>query len=132
AALVACKDALWSIRKDRIEHAIAVEDLVSGMPFGPAAADAFQGIEVALAAIDRLEVRGRDSAGLHVTITGHGLDLADPAIARLVTARRVDPVFTSGSLRTAGNALAFVYKTAAEIGELGDNTARLRSQLRAD
>jgi glucosamine--fructose-6-phosphate aminotransferase (isomerizing) len=132
AALIACKDALWSIRKDRIEHAIAVEDLMSGMPFGPAAVDAFHAVEVALAAIDRLEVRGRDSAGLHVTITGHGLDLSDPAIARLVSARRADPLFTSGSLRTPGNALAFVYKTAAEIGELGDNTARLRSQLRAD
>jgi glucosamine--fructose-6-phosphate aminotransferase (isomerizing) len=132
AALVACKDALWSIRKDRIEHAIAVEDLIAGMPFGPAAVEAFHAIEVALAAIDRLEVRGRDSAGLHVTVTGHGLDLADPAIARLVAARGADPLFTSGSLRTPGPALAFVYKTAAEIGELGDNTARLREQLRAD
>jgi glucosamine--fructose-6-phosphate aminotransferase (isomerizing) len=132
AALVACKDALWSIRKDRIEHAIAVEELISGTPFGPAAVDAFHAIEVALAAIDRLEVRGRDSAGLHVTVVGHGLDLADPAIARLVAARGADPLFTSGSLRTPGYALAFVYKTAAEIGELGDNTARLRAQIRAD
>jgi len=132
AELIACKDALWSIRVDRIEHAIAVEDLISGTPSSAAEVEAFHAIEVALAAIDRLEVRGRDSAGLHVTVTGHGLDLADPAIARLVAARRTDPLFTSGSLRTPGNTLAFVYKTAAEIGELGDNTARLRAQLRAD
>jgi glucosamine--fructose-6-phosphate aminotransferase (isomerizing) len=132
AALVACKDALWSIRKDRIEHAIAVEELMAGMPFGPAAVVAFHAVEVALAAIDRLEVRGRDSAGLHVTVTGHGLDLHDPAIARLVAARGAEAGFTSGSLRTPGNAIAFVYKTAAEIGELGDNTARLRAQIRAD
>jgi glucosamine--fructose-6-phosphate aminotransferase (isomerizing) len=132
AALVACKDALWSIRKDRIDHAVAVEELMSGMPFGAAAVEAFHAVEVALSAIDRLEVRGRDSAGLHVTVTGHGLDLADPAIARLVAARRAEAGFVSGSLRTPGAAIAFVYKTAAEIGELGDNTARLRAQIRAD
>ena len=36
------------------------------------------------------------------------------------------------SLRVADGHLAFVYKTAAEIGELGDNTARLRAQIRDD
>ena len=35
-------------------------------------------------------------------------------------------------MRVADGNLAFVYKTAAEIGELGDNTARLRAQIRAD
>ena len=35
-------------------------------------------------------------------------------------------------MRVADGHLAFVYKTAAEIGELGDNTARLRAQIRAD
>ena len=35
-----------------------------------------------------------------------------------------DPTFQSGSVRVAGDVLSFVYKAAAEIGELGDNTAR--------
>ena len=35
-------------------------------------------------------------------------------------------------MRVADGQLAFVYKTAAEIGELGDNTARLRAQIRDD
>ncbi len=35
-------------------------------------------------------------------------------------------------MRTPDGHLAFVYKTAAEIGELGDNTARLRAQIRDD
>ena len=67
--------------------------------------------------------------GLHVLVTGHGLDLDDPTIARLIAARSADPLFTSGSVRVADGHLAFVYKTAAEIGELGDNTARLRAQI---
>ncbi len=132
AALVTCKDALWSIRHDRIGLAVAVEELIGGAPSGPAALDAFHAIQITLSAIDRLEVRGRDSAGLHVVVTGHGLDLDDPAVARLVARRSSDPLFTAGSVRTPNGGLAFVYKTAAEIGELGDNTARLRAQIRDD
>ena len=89
---------------------------------------------MALSAIDRLEVRGRDSAGLHLTVWDHGLDL-DSAAGRAPCSRRVpaDPLFTSGSVRvTPEGALSFVYKAAAEIGELGDNTAALRAALRDD
>ena len=89
-------------------------------------------MEVALAAIERLEVRGRDSAGLHLLVGGHGLDPDDPAIARLIEARAADRLFTAGAVRVAADHLGFVYKTAAEIGELGDNTARLREQIRSD
>src|SRR5437879_8704589 len=130
AALIACKDALWSIRKDRIDLAVAIEDLMGGA--GSAALEAFHAMQLTLSAIDRLEVRGRDSAGLHLLVTGHGLDLDDPTIARLIAQRNADPLFTAGSVRTPGGDLAFVYKTAAEIGELGDNTARLRAQIRDD
>src|SRR3954452_20222548 len=132
AALITCKDALWSIRKDRIDLAAAVEGLLDGSPAGPAALVAFHAVEITLSAIDRLEVRGRGSAGLHIVVTGHGLDLDDPGIARLIAERSVDPLFSTGSIRTPEGHLAFVYKTAVEIGELGDNTARLREQIRSD
>jgi glucosamine--fructose-6-phosphate aminotransferase (isomerizing) len=132
AALITCKDALWSIRKDRIEVAVAIEDLMVGTPSAGGVLEAFHSIQVTLSAIDRLEVRGRDSAGLHVVVTGHGLDLDDPTVARLVRTRGGDPLFTTGSVRTPEGHLAFVYKTAAEIGELGDNTTRLREQIRDD
>tara|TARA_Y100001947_G_scaffold7036_1_gene5690 strand:- start:1298 stop:4336 length:3039 start_codon:yes stop_codon:yes gene_type:complete len=83
----------------------------------------------ALSAIDRLEVRGRDSAGLQLTLWDHGLDPADPA----VVARTADPLHRTGSVRVLdGGGLAFVVKVAAEIGELGDNTAALRGALAAD
>ncbi|MFM7223967.1 MAG: SIS domain-containing protein, partial [Actinomycetota bacterium] len=132
AAVIAVRDACWSISRDRIGTARAVESLAGGAPAGPAALAALHSVEVALAAIERLEVRGRDSAGLHLLVTGHGLDLADPGIARLVAARAGDRLFTAGSVRVAAGTLGFVFKTAAEIGELGDNTARLREQIRAD
>ena len=39
-------------------------------------------MQVALSAIDRLEVRGRDSAGLHVLRGRNGIDLAGTEVAR--------------------------------------------------
>jgi len=132
AALVRSKDALWTIRRDRLRSARAVDDL-SGGDTALAALETYASIQTALSALDRLEVRGRDSAGLSVLVAGHGLDLADPTVARLVGARR-DQLFTGGAVHAsaANGQLAFVYKVAAEIGELGDNTAALRAAIRAD
>jgi glutamine---fructose-6-phosphate transaminase (isomerizing) len=132
AGVVACKDAIWAVWCDRLRTARAVEDLAPGGLTGRAALDAFHSIQVALSALDRLEVRGRDSAGVHVLVTGHGLDLEDDTVERMVAARRADALFTGGAVRTPDGHLSFVYKTAAEIGELGDNTARLRDQIRRD
>jgi glucosamine--fructose-6-phosphate aminotransferase (isomerizing) len=132
AELIRTKDALWALTRDRLRTARAVEQLAGGSPREPSAIEAFHSIQLALSAIDRMEVRGRDSAGLHVLVTGHGLDLSDPIIAGLIVERSADELFTSGAVRVAGGHLSFVYKTAAEIGELGDNTARLRSEITND
>jgi glutamine---fructose-6-phosphate transaminase (isomerizing) len=134
AALVRCKDAVWAVGHDRLRTARAVADLCGGAALtdlGSAAIDAFTSVQVALSALDRLEVRGRDSAGLHVFVQNHGLDVRDPAIARLLEERN-DPLFGSGAVRSDGDCLSFVYKAAAEIGELGDNTAVLRAAIRDD
>ncbi|MDQ1480780.1 MAG: hypothetical protein QOI44_1641, partial [Actinomycetota bacterium] len=132
ASLVACKDAVWALQWDRLGTARAIEDLAGRGPIDRAALSAYYSIQVTLSALDRLEVRGRDSAGLHVLVAGHGLDLGDPDVARLIAARASDPLFAARSVRVAGGHLGFVYKTAAEIGELGDNTARIRAQIRDD
>jgi glucosamine--fructose-6-phosphate aminotransferase (isomerizing) len=131
AALVRARDAVWAVGRDRLRTARAVADLAGADP-SLAALDGYLSVQVALAALDRLEVRGRDSAGLHLLVRGHGLDLAEPAVDRLLHRRTRDPLFGSGSVRVAGDHLAFVYKAAAEIGELGDNTGVLRDAIRAD
>ena len=78
-------------------------------------------------------MRGRDSAGLHVLVRDHGLDLDDASVAAELATRSTDPLFQSGSVRvTSTSQLSFVYKAAAEIGELGDNTAVLRDAIRDD
>ncbi|MCY4280990.1 MAG: SIS domain-containing protein [Acidimicrobiaceae bacterium] len=131
SALVEVKDALWAVSHDRLRTFEAVASLAGANP-GDAALEAFWCIQVALAAIDRLEVRGRDSAGLHVLVDGHGLDPADAMPAAALSQRGADPLFCSGSVRWVDGCLSFVYKAAAEIGELGDNTAVLRSAVAAD
>ncbi|MDQ6947826.1 MAG: SIS domain-containing protein, partial [Actinomycetota bacterium] len=146
AALVRLKDGWWAVGRDRVNAARGIADL-AGMhldgadhervgPSGPApeggALDALWSIQVALAGIDRLEVRGRDSAGIHVLIHGHGLDAADPEVAPLLGARVHDPLFTSLAVRVPEGCLSLVYKAAAEIGELGANVASLRTAIRSD
>lgn len=132
AQLVALRDALWAVQRDRLRTARAVAQL-AGPERGLSAVEAYTSIQEVLAGIDRLEVRGRDSAGVHVLVTGHGLDLSAPAIAALLEPRLRDGLFGARSVRVVENgALSFVYKAAAEIGELGDNTAALRTQINGD
>ncbi|HEX6166256.1 MAG TPA: SIS domain-containing protein [Acidimicrobiales bacterium] len=131
AAVIRLKDAVWAVANDRVRTARAVADLAGSEP-GWAAIEAYTSIQQALSAIDRLEVRGRDSAGLHVLVRDHGLDLESHAVTGLLAGRAADPLFRSGAVRVADGCLSFVYKAAAEIGELGDNTTHLRAALRAD
>src|SRR5262249_7133255 len=96
------------------------------------ALEAFWAIEVALSSLDRLEVRGRDSAGLHVLVTDHRMDLASPEIRALMGARATVSLFGSLAVLTPEGHMSLVYKAAAEIGELGDNTRALRTAIRTD
>ena len=131
AAVIRLKDAVWSVANDRVRTARAVADLAGSEP-GWAATEAYTSIQQALSALDRLEVRGRDSAGIHVLVRDHGLDMSSPAVTGLLRGRVGDPLFRSGAVRVVDGCLAFVYKAAAEIGELGDNTRVLRDALRGD
>jgi glucosamine--fructose-6-phosphate aminotransferase (isomerizing) len=130
-SIAATKDVLWSLRNDRLRTAREVEAL-AGLQATPGALDGYLAIQQALSAIDRMEVRGRDSAGIGVVVWGHGLT-ADRLPAGVGWADRCDdPLFVSRSLRVSGEVWTFVYKAAAEIGELGDNTRAIRKQVLDD
>ena len=135
--LVRIRDGLWAIGRDRLRAARAVSDLLAASergdgPASTAAVEGYLSVHQALSALDRLEVRGRDSAGLHLQISGHGLDPDDPAVAEALERRAGDESFGSGSVRLVDGVLSIVHKTAAEIGELGDNTAALRRAIASD
>ena len=130
AALVDLRDASWAIIRDRLGTHEGVASLRSShIPPSDAGLGVLLSLQQALSAVDRLEVRGRDSAGIQVTVWNHDLLVDDPA----VIARSADGLHRTGSVRVlGGGGLVFVVKAAAEIGELGDNTAAMRRALAND
>lgn len=132
STIVRLRDSWWAIARDRVGSARSVAALAPpGLTWTPQALGALWAIDVACSSIDRLEVRGRDSAGVHVLVTGPGLDRVG---ADAEVAGRSDPLFRSRAVRAlpGSGQVAFVYKAAAEIGELGDNVAALRRAISAD
>ncbi len=125
------RDALWVITRDRLRAADSVAQL-SNDTTTTSALEAFLSVHQALASLDRLEVRGRDSAGIHLLIRDHALDLDDPALQAEIARRSSDDNFGSGSVRVVDGVVSVVHKVASEIGELGDNTAALREALIQD
>ena len=127
--LGALRDAIWSIRRDRLRTAAEVAAL-AGRDASVGAVAGYLMVQQAFSILDRLEVRGRDSAGVHLFVWNHGLPADDPAVVAALAERSRDPLFQNRSVRwidtARGGVLSFVYKAAAEIGELGDNTRALR------
>ena len=74
--LVHLRDGLWALGRDRLGASHSVSKLLAGAQLtassSPAAVEAYLSVHQALSALDRLEVRGRDSAGLHLLVSGHG------------------------------------------------------------
>ncbi|MFZ4514709.1 MAG: SIS domain-containing protein [Acidimicrobiia bacterium] len=128
--LLPIRDAIWAVRSDRFRTADAVEAL-AGSDLAPASLAGYYAIQLALSGIDRLEVRGRDSAGIHVMVSGVTVDWSDPEVAGLLEGRVDDPLYLDQSVHI-GTAIGFAYKAAAEIGDLGDNTARMRASIAGD
>lgn len=131
AVLTRLRDASWALRRDRLRTADAVHAL-AGRSASTSALRGYLSIQQALSAIDRMEVRGRDSAGITVIVWGGDLAESLSSLSDSVARRSGDPLFTSGSVRLHDESLVFAYKAAAEIGELGDNTRAIRAAVAAD
>ena len=125
------RDASWAIRRDRLRTADAVHAL-AGAGASVSSLAGYLSIQQSLSAIDRMEVRGRDSAGISVIVSSPTFASMSPALAEAIAARSDDPLFTNRSVRHSGSTIVFVYKAAAEIGELGDNTRHMREALASD
>ena len=85
-------------------------------------------MQAALSAIDRLEVRGRDSAGLMLLLRDHGLDLTDPATAALAAhGLTLDP--SSGEIAELA---PYAARFSARAAQIGRNADRCEAEWRAD
>jgi glucosamine--fructose-6-phosphate aminotransferase (isomerizing) len=144
------KDAAWCLSEEIIGNLEKLRNLWpgAGQRPNPDRIRFFRHINTVLNSIERLEVRGRDSAGLSVLVDleeddyprlvaaidreGLGKEFADRLGGAVLTHRSIriqDQVRPDGA-RCASVAVS--YKIAAEIGSLGDNTAFLRREIRED
>jgi glucosamine--fructose-6-phosphate aminotransferase (isomerizing) len=135
--LVRLKDAAWALTSEQVANVGRVGELLAGRKATPKRLGELRKVNLVLNALDRLEVRGRDSAGLLFQVSFDGArplsDVLDRHAAE-VARRKALPDFPDRALAVSedGRTATLVYKVAAEVGKLGDNVAALRKSIRED
>ncbi len=136
-ALTRLKDAAWAIERELAVNVKRVRDLIGEGASTPKALREYRKLNLILNGIDRLEIRGRDSAGILAQVSfPDATDLAGILAGHtdVKVARTGLPDLPEGSIALSddGRTASFIYKVSAEVGKLGDNVAALRSQARED
>jgi glucosamine--fructose-6-phosphate aminotransferase (isomerizing) len=144
------RDIAWCLSEEIADNAVKVKDLIKldSLPPSRSAVGIFNNINAVLNSIDRLEVRGRDSAGISLMFI-----LENSEFEKFKTALGKSNLLDRLQERSAGDVLSnnsisihetkiawrkvlvtvgFTYKIAAEIGKLGDNIRFLRNQIKTD
>jgi len=148
--VIACRmtklrDILWSLKREVLEN---IEKISSLGRFGqyeksPQAVKRLKEINLIFNNLDRLEVRGRDSAGISLlfvvdetTFSDFQERLKKASLLDEFEAKKAGQILVNGNITThrreTGVSLVFTYKVAAEVGSLGDNVQYLRQQVRDD
>ena len=144
------RDITWYLKADILSNTKKIKDLLVHCP-GPLSRrtlSVFKKINAVLNSIDRLEVRGRDSAGISVMFIFDAPEFKkfEEALTRAGLLDQFkdrcepDPLVSGGinfrsSTRGDGKkqvAIAVTYKVALEIGSLGENVQHLRRQIAND
>jgi glucosamine--fructose-6-phosphate aminotransferase (isomerizing) len=144
------KDISWCLSSEIIGNIKKIENLLGSdsETVDIAVVNIYKQINSILNSIDRLEVRGRDSAGISMMfiLDGSEYDRFEQALEEMNLINRykersaqdvlVNSAITvnettdeTGQRRVA---LAMTYKVAAEVGRLGDNIHYIRRQIKND
>ncbi|MCU0559069.1 MAG: SIS domain-containing protein [Desulfobacterales bacterium] len=137
------KDAAWCLANEVLGNITRVRELAAGADRSPEAVKVFRGLNSVLNSIDRMEVRGRDSAGISLLfmLPAASYERFCSAIgqaglqAELDRRMELQPLLNRSiavQRHGAAVAVAFTYKVAVEIGSLGDNIRFLRREIAAD
>ncbi|MBN2282810.1 MAG: SIS domain-containing protein [Deltaproteobacteria bacterium] len=146
--LMMLKDFAWGLEKDILDGLEQVRHLArKAGDMKPAAFRKYRNVNLLLNALDRLEVRGRDSAGVQLTLgVPDGSILA--GIIEMIHERGLGAQWDertrpgdlkdgsihvsdcNGETRTA--IVGFTYKKAAVTGRLGENGGYLRERIGSD
>ncbi len=144
------KDTAWGLKTELIENIDKIALLYGDSDLSPAVTtiSTLKNINAVLNSIDRLEVRGRDSAGISLLFIMDRPDyekFREQLDAQGLTAdfnsRQTFNILNNRSIAVnelgadgsgAMTSLAFTYKVAAEIGGLGENVSCIRRQIIED
>ncbi len=144
------KDITWCLSTEIVDNINKVKDLlgVTHKTPSPSTVAIFKKINAVLNSIDRLEVRGRDSAGISLLFTldksefkrfektlearGFSNQLKERSNQEVLVNRSINLKEKSDANGKTYISIAITYKIAAEIGSLGDNIQFLRKQIRKD
>ncbi len=139
------KDMAWSLREEILKNLEKIEDLSwfpnRDMPF--LAFARMKDLNTLFNNLDRLEVRGRDSAGISIITVVEEKDylrferaLKEGSLLQEFSARQKEEILINRAIAVHGDdgsvSLTFTYKIAAQIGHLGDNVRYLRKQTHDD
>jgi len=145
------RDIAWCLKVEILDNIAKVKALLGIEAETPERVKIFKKVNAVLNSIDRLEVRGRDSAGISLMFilassdferfktnlnqsadSGLSQEFKDRTERELLVNRDIS-LACAGKEESGGKvALTFTYKIAAEIGSLGDNIAFLREQIISD
>ncbi|MBI4612881.1 MAG: SIS domain-containing protein [Planctomycetes bacterium] len=147
ASLVKVKDIAWAISREialPVERSLALGGVEDPKNASESRLWELVKLSSTLDNIDRLEVRGRDSAGFS-TVLSYGAPEPFDAFEARIAAEGLDSEYARRQaltdlvggtiLRGEGplhRSLTFVFKVAAEVGKLGDNVRFLRDQVSRD
>ncbi|MFO7709293.1 MAG: SIS domain-containing protein, partial [Desulfobacterales bacterium] len=137
------KDAAWCLTNEVLGNITRVHDLAAGADRSSEAVKVFRGINTVLNSLDRMEVRGRDSAGISLLFMLRAAEYEQFSAAlsrsgftgdftRRLDLRPLRNRSIAVHRHEASVAAAFTYKVAVEIGSLGDNIRFLRREIAAD
>jgi glutamine---fructose-6-phosphate transaminase (isomerizing) len=145
------KDICWVLEKDilsNLQKALALTGAEKTSAVSPAAFRKYRKLNLLLNALDRLEVRGRDSAGIQLNFALTNEKEMQAAIREIRENGLSDDferrtkqgdllnrsIFISTIPIAASNSIniTFTYKTFSIVGELGRNVADLRNSIQND
>lgn len=144
------KDITWCIDSEIVANIKKIKKLLEDVNEDPnvTMVSIFKQINSVLNSIDRLEVRGRDSAGISMMFVLDGIEydrfikaLEKMNLIDQLTERSAQDVLVNSSIninhtRDENNkknvTLALTYKVAAEVGHLGDNIRFIRKEIKND
>ena len=139
------KDVHWSLKEEILKNLEKIEEL-SAFTNKDLPCPAFthlKSMNTLFNNVDRLEVRGRDSAGISIiTILKKNdylefeKELTKKSLLDELSTRQKERILLNRriTVNRSGNNIAviFTYKIAAQIGHLGDNVKFLRKQIQDD